>query len=93
MLARVVSELNYDKGLGMINFKRRRSDYAVCLRMENHMAVTGADPIKIIFAILLPPVGVFLEVGLSKHFWLNILLTILGFVPGIIHALYVILKH
>jgi uncharacterized membrane protein YqaE (UPF0057 family) len=61
--------------------------------MENHMAVTGTDPIKIIFAILLPPVGVFMEVGLSGHFWLNILLTILGYVPGIIHALYVILKH
>jgi uncharacterized membrane protein YqaE (UPF0057 family) len=57
------------------------------------MAVTASDPIKIIFAILLPPVGVFLEVGFSGHFWLNILLTILGYVPGIIHALYVILKH
>ena len=41
----------------------------------------------------LPPVGVFLEVGLTGHFWLNILLTLLGYVPGIIHALYVILKH
>jgi uncharacterized membrane protein YqaE (UPF0057 family) len=57
------------------------------------MAVTATDPIKIIFAILLPPVGVFLEVGLTWHFWLNILLTLLGYVPGIIHALYVILKH
>jgi uncharacterized membrane protein YqaE (UPF0057 family) len=57
------------------------------------MALTGADPIKIIFSILLPPVGVFLEVGVTGHFWLNILLTILGYVPGIIHALYVILKH
>jgi uncharacterized membrane protein YqaE (UPF0057 family) len=57
------------------------------------MAVTAADPIKVIFAILLPPVGVFLEVGLTLHFWLNILLTVLGYVPGIIHALYVILKH
>jgi uncharacterized membrane protein YqaE (UPF0057 family) len=57
------------------------------------MAVTATDPIKIIFAILLPPVGVFLEVGLTGHFWLNILLTLLGYVPGIIHALYVILKH
>ena len=57
------------------------------------MAVTPTDPIKIIFAILLPPVGVFLEVGLTGHFWLNILLTLLGYVPGIIHALYVILKH
>lgn len=57
------------------------------------MAVTATDPIKIIFAILLPPLGVFLEVGLKGHFWLNILLTLLGFIPGIIHALYVILKH
>jgi len=57
------------------------------------MPVTGTDPIKIIFAILLPPVGTFLEVGLSGHFWLNTLLTVLGYVPGIVHALYVILKH
>ncbi|WP_415056758.1 YqaE/Pmp3 family membrane protein [Halopseudomonas sp.] len=57
------------------------------------MAVTATDPIKIIFSILLPPVGVFLEVGFKGHFWLNILLTLFGFIPGIIHALYVILKH
>ncbi len=50
------------------------------------------DLIKILAAILLPPLGVFLEVGLSKHFWLNILLTILGFIPGIVHAVYVIAK-
>ena len=35
------------------------------------MAVTITGPIKIIFAILLPPRGVFLEVGLKGHFWLN----------------------
>lgn len=57
------------------------------------MAFTATDPIKIIFAILLPPVGVFMEVGLKGHFWLNILLTLLGFIPGIIQALYVIMKH
>ena len=57
------------------------------------MAVTPTDPIRILLAILLPPLGVFLKVGLTGHFWLNILLTILGFIPGIIHALYVIIKH
>lgn len=57
------------------------------------MTVTATDPIKIICAVLLPPLGVFLEVGFKGHFWLNILLTLLGFIPGIIHALYVILKH
>ena len=57
------------------------------------MPVTATDTVKVVFAILLPPVGVFLEVGLTGHFWLNILLTILGYVPGIVHAFYVILKH
>jgi uncharacterized membrane protein YqaE (UPF0057 family) len=42
--------------------------------------------IKIIFAIILPPVGVFLQVGIGKHFWINIILTLLGYIPGIIHA-------
>jgi uncharacterized membrane protein YqaE (UPF0057 family) len=63
------------------------------LHGEKAMAATATDIIKIIFAILLPPVGVFMEVGFKGHFWLNILLTLLGYVPGIIHALYVILKH
>jgi uncharacterized membrane protein YqaE (UPF0057 family) len=56
------------------------------------MPVTAADPIKILCAILLPPLGVFLEVGLGTHFWINLILTLLGYIPGIIHALYVILK-
>lgn len=51
------------------------------------------DILKIIFAIILPPLGVFLEVGITKHFWLNILLTILGYIPGIIHAIWIIAKH
>ncbi len=57
------------------------------------MAATASDILKIIFAVILPPLGVFLEVGFKGHFWLSILLTLLGFIPGIIHALYVILKH
>jgi uncharacterized membrane protein YqaE (UPF0057 family) len=48
------------------------------------------DVIRILLSILLPPVGVFLQVGLGMHFWLNILLTLLGYIPGIIHAVYVI---
>lgn len=49
--------------------------------------------LRIIAAVLLPPLGAFLEVGLSKHFWINIILTILGYIPGIIHALFVILRR
>lgn len=50
------------------------------------------DIIRIIFAVLLPPVGVFLQVGLGGAFWLNILLTLLGYFPGVIHAVYIIGK-
>lgn len=50
------------------------------------------DIIKIICAIILPPLGVFLEVGITTHFWINIILTLLGFIPGIVHAVWVIAK-
>ena len=50
------------------------------------------DLIRIIIAILLPPVGVFLQVGFGGDFWLNILLTLLGYVPGLVHAIWVIAK-
>lgn len=48
---------------------------------------------RIVAAILLPPLGVFLQVGLGKHFWINVLLTILGYIPGIVHAVWVIAKY
>ena len=51
------------------------------------------DVIRILIAITLPPVGVFLQVGLGLHFWINILLTLCGYVPGIIHAIWVILRR
>ena len=50
------------------------------------------DFIRIIIAILLPPLGVFLQVGLGKDFWINILLTLLGYVPGLVHAIWIIAK-
>ncbi|PQO26284.1 YqaE/Pmp3 family membrane protein [Blastopirellula marina] len=55
--------------------------------------VEGTDVFKIILSILLPPVGVFFEVGIGLHFWLNIVLTLFGYIPGIVHALYVILTR
>ncbi|NUH67289.1 YqaE/Pmp3 family membrane protein [Sulfitobacter sp. S0837] len=51
------------------------------------------DIIRIIVAILLPPLGVFLQEGLGKHFWINIILTLLGYLPGIVHALYIIIRR
>ncbi|GAA5826986.1 hypothetical protein JCM5353_008874 [Sporobolomyces roseus] len=56
------------------------------------MPFTASDICKIILAVLLPPLGVFLERGCAADFWINVLLTVLGYIPGIIHALYIILS-
>lgn len=53
----------------------------------------GVDFIRVLFAVLLPPLGVFLQVGLGGAFWINILLTILGYIPGIIHAVWIIARR
>jgi uncharacterized membrane protein YqaE (UPF0057 family) len=46
--------------------------------------------IQLILAFVLPPAAVYLSVGTSVHFWINVILTILGWAPGIIHALWVL---
>ena len=48
------------------------------------------DFLRILLSLLLPPLGVLLQVGLSKHFVINIILTLLGYLPGVVHAAYVI---
>lgn len=46
--------------------------------------------LNLILAILLPPVGAFLQVGASKHFFINIILTLLGYLPGVLHAVWLV---
>ena len=52
----------------------------------------GKDFIRIILSVIIPPVGVFFQVGLGLHFWINILLTLLGYIPGLLHAIWIIVK-
>ena len=51
------------------------------------------DIIRIICAIFFPPLGVFLQTGLSSQLLINILLTLLGYIPGIVHAVWIIAKE
>lgn len=48
---------------------------------------------RIILGILIPPLGVFMTVGVGATLLINIGLTLLGWLPGSIHALWVIVKH
>lgn len=49
-------------------------------------------PLKILISAIMPPLGVFLQTGFSIQLAINILLLFLGYIPGIIHAIWVITK-
>lgn len=62
---------------------------------DNELKKQDLDEVSflaIILAVIFPPLGVAIKCGLRVDFIINLLLTLLGFLPGIIHALYVILK-
>lgn len=46
----------------------------------------------VIIAILLPPLAVFLKNGAGKDLVINVILCLFFYVPGILHALWLILK-
>ena len=46
----------------------------------------------VIIAFLLPPLAVGLKDGIGFQLILNIVLTLLVYVPGLLHALWVVLK-
>ena len=48
--------------------------------------------VLIIIAILLPPLAVFLKKGAGKDLVINIVLTILLYIPGMAHAIWLIVK-
>ncbi len=48
--------------------------------------------LMVVLAILLPPLAVYLYEGeINSRFWISLILTLLGWLPGIIYALVLIL--
>ncbi|KAI9065632.1 UPF0057-domain-containing protein [Trametes sanguinea] len=54
--------------------------------------VRGSDVLLIIVAILFPPAAAAFITGCSCDLLINILLTILGYLPGHLHAFWLIYK-
>ncbi len=48
--------------------------------------------LTIILNILLPPLGVAVAKGIGKDFVINLILTLIFFIPGVIHAFIVTSK-
>ncbi len=49
--------------------------------------------VEVIIALFLPPVAVFLKRGIAREFWITLVLTLLGHVPGVIYALVVLTRE
>jgi len=52
----------------------------------------SVGPGAIVGAVLLPPLGIFLAEGLTPAFWIGVALTGLFFVPGMLFALFRVLR-
>ena len=46
--------------------------------------------LNIILALFLPPIAVLLQKGVGKELIIDIILTLLGWLPGVVYALYLI---
>jgi uncharacterized membrane protein YqaE (UPF0057 family) len=47
----------------------------------------------LILAVLLPPLAVFVISGLGRNFWINLILTVLFWLPGVVHAICLVLAR
>lgn len=59
---------------------------------KQDLDVQEVSLIALILAFFLPPLGVAIKDGIKFSFFINVILTLLGWIPGILHALYVILR-
>ncbi len=48
---------------------------------------------EVLLAIFIPPLAVGIRTGCSGTFCLNLLLTLLGWIPGMVHALIVVCQE
>jgi uncharacterized membrane protein YqaE (UPF0057 family) len=54
---------------------------------------TVGDLIRIILLVVIPPLGVLVTAGFGLQFILNVVLTLFGYLPGLIHAVWVVTRR
>ncbi|CAO3637667.1 unnamed protein product [Cunninghamella blakesleeana] len=57
------------------------------------MAYSGRDIALFVIAFFFPPLAVLIKRGCGADFFINVLLSLLGAIPGIIHAFYIVHKY
>lgn len=84
------------KSLSRVERKQKYAEAKKMMKEYKAQKVNGEPStntiLLAILAILLPPLAVYLHEGeINNKFWLDLLLTLLFFLPGVIYALIVVL--
>lgn len=68
--------------------------WVICTDGRNPAPEEGRrDFWRIVAAYFFPPLGVYMQSGITGAFWLNLLLTLFFYVPGVLHATWVIVNE
>ncbi|KIW28411.1 uncharacterized protein PV07_08078 [Cladophialophora immunda] len=59
----------------------------------SRLSLSASDVLLYVLALFLPPLAVFLKEGFGGDFIINILLCLLWWLPGIIHAWWVLYRY
>ncbi len=90
--AAVTDFLNLSKKEKKAKFKEVKKAVKEYKAQKKAAEPLASTLVQVIFAILLPPLGVYLHEGeINNRFWISLLLTLLFFLPGVIYALVIVL--
>lgn len=67
--------------------------YDRSLTRTSRDAQLARDIFRLVLTVIFPPLGVFLKVRFTAHLLVSVLLTLFGYVPGLVHALWVLTKR
>lgn len=87
------------KSLSRKEKRERIKDVKKTIRQYKAEKKAGSDPstdtvLLAILAILLPPLAVYLHEGeINSKFWLDLILTLIFWIPGVVYALIVVLSN
>jgi uncharacterized membrane protein YqaE (UPF0057 family) len=48
--------------------------------------------IKLLLCVFFPPLAVLLHAGVGRDLLINIVLTLLGYIPGMIHGMFIVMN-
>lgn len=68
--------------MAFLGLTGNRRELCVLLLTRRPRRHHGFQFLIVLFSILVPPLAVFIRFGIGKDFFINVILSILGYIPG-----------